>query len=178
MALIWTEIKLYQQIQNLQVLGFYCWEVKVFILLRGGATTQKNKRHKCRLDLNIKFHQNWPNSFKTIDKDISLTYARCVVSSKHPGIRADALDFSAELIQCHTAVVTATSLVQTRDDKHHTWTMVLTCLNVTQNLCSDIWVPTLPILCGFRPYISTCWIIAIHILYKVRISMAFLTILK
>jgi len=122
----------------MQDLGFCSCEVKVFILLGGGATTQKNECRKCRLDLKIKFHQNWPNSSKMKDKNMSLTYARCVVSSKHPVVRADALDFSAELIQCHTAVVTATSLVQTRDDKHHTWTMVLTRLNVTQNLCSDI----------------------------------------
>jgi hypothetical protein len=72
------------------------------------------------------------------DKNISLTYARCVVSSKHPVVRADALDITAELIQCDTAVVTVTGLVQTRDDKHHTRTMVLIRLNVAQNLCSDI----------------------------------------
>jgi len=122
----------------MQVLGFCSCEVRFFILLGGGATLQKNECHNCRTDLNIKFHQNWPNSFKMKDKAISLTYARCVVSSKHPVVRADALDFPAELIQCHTAVITATGLVQTRDDKHHTWTMVLTRLNVTQNLCSDV----------------------------------------
>jgi hypothetical protein len=116
----------------MQVLGFYSCEVRFFIFL------QKNECHNCRIDLSIKFHQNWSNSLKTKDKDISLTYARCVVSSKHPVVRADALDFTAELIQCHTAVITATGLVQTRDDKHHTWTMVLTRLNGTQNLCSDI----------------------------------------
>jgi hypothetical protein len=48
---------------------------------------------------------------KTEDGTMSLTYARCAVRSKQPVVRTDALDITAELVQCQTAVVTATCLV-------------------------------------------------------------------